>query len=170
MVIRQLLPGDALAFQALRLRGLLEFPSAFSTSYAEEVETPLSAITEQLSLDQGGAVFGAFHDNELAGVVGIQRDRRKLHAHKALLWGMYVTAGHRSKGVGRSLVLQALQYAGRNLRSRSVNLRVNTANNSAIALYEAMGFTIYGTESGSLMVDGGLHDEHLMAWVNSGAA
>jgi len=169
MIIRQLLAGDASAFQALRLSGLLEFPSAFSSSYAEEVETPLSAIAEQLSPGPGGAVFGAFHDG-LMGVVGIQRDRRRLHSHKALLWGMYVTAEHRSKGVGRLLVARALQHAGENLRSRSVNLRVNAANHAAIALYEAMGFTIYGTESGSLMVDGDLHDEHLMSWVNSGIA
>ena len=162
MVIRKLLPEDATAFQALRLRGLLEIPSAFSSSHAEEVDTPESVIAQRLASKADGAVLGAFSDTNLAGVIGVQRERQRQLAHKAIIWGMYVAPEVRQKGMGRSLLLRAIDMAARELEVRTVNLGVNTQNKAAITLYESVGFRTYGTEPGFLMVNGELHDEYLM--------
>lgn len=163
--IRRLRPDDARLFQAIRLRGLLEVPSAFTSSHAEEVSTPLSVIAERLAPKPDRAVLGAFEGDQLAGVLGIQREAKRQVAHKAFLWGMYVAPEFRHRQIGRSLVARALDIAKDELGVRSVNLGVNTRNAAAVALYESMGFQTYGTEIGFLMIDGVLHDEHLMTRV-----
>jgi ribosomal protein S18 acetylase RimI-like enzyme len=170
MEIRRLLPEDAAAFQTIRLHGLLECPSAFSSSHPEEVETPLATIAGRLEPKPDGAVFGCFVNADLVGVIGVQREVRVKLAHKAFIWGMYVIPSYRRRGVGRNLVSRAMEYAAKELNVLSVNLGVNTENGPALALYEAMGFKTYGTEIGFLRVDGVLHDEYLMAWTRVGAA
>jgi ribosomal protein S18 acetylase RimI-like enzyme len=162
MAIRQLVSEDASNFQSLRLRGLLECPEAFGSSHAEEVDLPLEFIAQRLSPKSDSAVFGSFSGQSLVGLIGIYREARPKLLHKASIWGMYVTPEHRHKGIGRSLVAQALQYASQGLGVRVVNLGVNTQNEAAIALYKAMGFEIYGTEQEFLMLDGVAHDQHLM--------
>jgi ribosomal protein S18 acetylase RimI-like enzyme len=158
-----LLPNDASAFQAIRLRGLAECPTAFTSSHEEEVSTSTSVVADRLAPKPDGAVLGSFIDGELAGVLGIQREARRKLTHKAFMWGMYVAPEHRLKGVGRSLVTTALQHAKRELGVRVVNLGVNTLNVPAISLYESMGFLTYGTERGFLQIDGVLYDELLMS-------
>jgi RimJ/RimL family protein N-acetyltransferase len=163
MEIRTLLPEDASRFQAIRLQGLLEIPSAFSSSHAEEVDTPLPIIAQRLETRPEGAVLGAFEDDALVGVIGVQREGQRQLAHKAFIWGMYVHPDHRLKGVGRALVSRALDIAAGELGVRSVNLGVNTRNSAAVALYRSMGFQAYGTEIGFLRINGELHDQHLMS-------
>jgi ribosomal protein S18 acetylase RimI-like enzyme len=162
MPIRQLFSEDAPAFQSLRLRGLLECPEAFTSSHAEEVDLPLDVIAQRLSPKPDGAVFGNFSGHNLVGLVGIYREARPKLLHKASIWGMYVAPEHRLKGIGRSLVAQAVEHASQNLGVRVVNLGVNTRNNAAVALYKSMGFQIYGTEPEFLVLDGVAHDQHLM--------
>jgi RimJ/RimL family protein N-acetyltransferase len=45
---------------------------------------------------------------------------------------------------------------------QQVHLSVTTGNAPAVALYEHLGFTHYGTEPRSLLVNGRYLDEHLM--------
>lgn len=167
--IRKLLPRDAAAFHAIRLRGLLEIPSAFSSSHAEEVDTPLDTIAQRLMPRPDGAVLGAFLHTGLVGVIGIQRESQKQLAHKAFIWGMYVAPEHRRGGIGRALVAQAVAVATDELGVRAIKLGVNTRNVAAIALYRSMGFNAYGTEPGFLLVNGELHDEYLMSRVIASA-
>ena len=58
--IRELTPDDAPAFQRLRLHGLLDAPSAFSSSHEEECDRPLSEVAQGLRPTPEGCVFGAF--------------------------------------------------------------------------------------------------------------
>jgi RimJ/RimL family protein N-acetyltransferase len=163
--IRVLLAEDAAAFQALRLQALLECPTAFSSSYEEERDSPLAVIAERLAPAEGRAVFGAFDAQRLVASVGIQREHQRKLAHKAFIWGMYVDPSFRGQGVGRQLLERALAHAASMPGLRQVNLGVNAANTAAIALYEAVGFERFGVERGFLLVDGVLHDEIHMAIV-----
>jgi ribosomal protein S18 acetylase RimI-like enzyme len=162
VVIRRLLPLDAAQFQALRLRGLREAPTAFGSSYEEECDRPVSAVAERIASNTDGFILGAFIDDVLVGVVGMQREAPRKMAHKMVLWGMYVAPEARGGGVARGLVDEALERAFAMSGVLQVNLGVNAANSPALALYRAAGFTTFGLERGFMLVDGVLEDEVLM--------
>ena len=162
MQIRALAPPDALAFVALRLRGLLECPEAFASSHEEELSTPLTEIERRLEPKSDSAVFGAFEGETLCALVGLQREQMAKLAHKAFIWGMYVAPEVRTQGVGSKILGHALQYATTVLGVRQVNLGVNTKNKAAVSLYRKLGFVQFGLERGFLLVSGKLHDEYQM--------
>ena len=162
MHVRTLQPEDAPEYQALRLRGLAEAPSAFASSYEEEVNTSVDEIARRLQPKDSGAIFGAFTEGALVGLAGLQRESMTKLSHKAFLWGMYVSPEHRKSGVGSLLLGEVLPYAWRSLRVAQVNLGVHTENRGAIALYRRLGFTLWGTEIGALVVAGRPQDEHHM--------
>lgn len=159
MQVRTLDADDTAAFQALRLQGLREAPSAFASSYEEEAETPLATIAEHLARREDGAVFGAFEGQRLLGIAGLRRERLRKLAHKAHVWGVYVEPDARRRGVGRHLIERALSHAATSMGVRQVTLGVNAGNRAAIALYTSLGFERFGLEPGFMVVDGELHDE-----------
>ncbi len=170
MLLRTLKPEDATAFQALRLRGLLECPEAFASSHEEEVGTPPAEIERRLKPKPDSAIIGAFREGELVALTGVQREGMTKLAHKAFIWGVYVAPEARGYGVGSKVVSQALNYAAETLGVRQVNLGVNTKNTAAVALYSKLGFVQYGLERGFLLVAGELHDEYQMVCLLRGAA
>ena len=165
MHVRVLGIDDVPHFQAIRLRGLQESPSAFASSYEEECSTPLAIVAERLAAKEGSAMFGAFEGKQLVGVVGLQQEQMRKLAHKAFIWGMYVAPSARKRGVGQQLVTEALAFAGESLHVRQVNLGVNANNTAAIALYKSLGFEQFGFERSFLLVAGELHDEIQMVRV-----
>jgi RimJ/RimL family protein N-acetyltransferase len=159
MEIRVLLGSDAAEFQQLRLSALRECPTAFSSSYEEECDLPLSRVGERLAPTPDRAVFGAFYDGRLVGTVGLHRESQRKLSHKAYIWGVYVAPTFRQRGVGRRLLQAALDHAANMPGLRQVSLGVNAANATSIELYKALLFEPFGVERGFLMVDGVLHDE-----------
>jgi RimJ/RimL family protein N-acetyltransferase len=157
--IRELTASDATEFQALRLRSLLELPSAFSSSYEEESELALGFIAGRISPSAERCVFGAIEDSRLVGILGLQRERHQKLAHKAFIWGVFVAPHCRKSGIGRALLSAALARAARMSGLRQVNLSVNAANAPALALYESFAFKSFGIERGFMLLNGELHDE-----------
>jgi len=159
MHIRRLTPADASAFQTLRLVALKEEPTAFGSSYEEEKDSPASTIEDRLAVKPDRGSFGAFENDTLVGIVGLGRERMNKLAHKGLIWGMYVIPKARGRGIGRSLLLEALSLARSVPEVRQVNLCVNASNAEAIRLYESAGFKVFGREPGAMLINGELHDE-----------
>ena len=162
MELRVLESGDVEAFTALRLAALRECPTAFSSSYEEECDIPLARRAERMAPDRDNAIFGAFDGHTLVGTVGLHRERGRKLAHKAVIWGVYVTPPFRRRGVGRLLLERVLAHATSMPGLLQVTLGVNTENTAAIALYESLGFETFGLERGFLLVDGVLYDERHM--------
>jgi ribosomal protein S18 acetylase RimI-like enzyme len=162
--IRPLAPSDAHAFQSLRLRGLLECPEAFASSFDEEVGTPITEVEKRLQPRPDSVIFGAFEGSELCALVGLQRERMAKLAHKSFIWGVYVAPETRGRGVGDEILRHALSHAANVLGTRQVNLGVNTKNSAAVALYKRLGFIEYGLERGYLLVGGALQDEYQMVY------
>ena len=167
--VRKLRSGDAADFQALRLHGLVEAPTAFGSSFEEEKDATAAEIAARIEPNQGGFVLGAFDGGKLVGVVGMRRERHRKEAHKIYLWGMYVAPKGRGRGIGRALVESALREGFALDGVRQVKLGVNAANTAAKQLYEACGFVPYGLERACLVVDGVPQDEIHMVCFRPGA-
>ena len=159
LTVRPLDAPDAAAFQALRLQGLAEAPSAFASSLEEEQDLPLDTVAQRLVPAPGAVVHGAFSGTALVAVAGLAREARRKLAHKGFIWGVYVAPAWRRAGAGRLLLTTVLEAAARMDGLRQVNLGVNATNAAAIRLYESLGFTAFGREPANLWVDGTYHDE-----------
>jgi ribosomal protein S18 acetylase RimI-like enzyme len=160
MDIRRLLAVDADRFQALRLQALRDSPGSFSSSYAEECETPLSAIGKFLT-DHG--VLGAFAGEELVGVIAVGRETLHNTRHKGFIRAMYVAPAQRGRGIAKRLMTEALATLQSLDGVRQVTLAVTASNTAAIALYESMGFVSYGREPDALLIDGVFYEDiHMM--------
>ena len=165
MVVRKLTSADATAFQSLRLQGLRECPTAFASSHEEECDIAPPSIVDRLGPRDDRAIFGAFEEEELIGLVGVKRENLRKLAHKAYIWGMYVAPANRRRGVGRQLIAEVLAFALSELHVSLVRLGVNAKNEAAIALYERMGFKAFGREPCFMLVDGIAQDELQMFYM-----
>lgn len=81
--------------------------------------------------------------------------------HKAVLWGVFVHASFRQKGIARKLLDEILQYA-RETEIMQEQLTVNTQNARARNFYQKLGFVTYGIEPRAMSVDGRFFDEEHM--------
>jgi ribosomal protein S18 acetylase RimI-like enzyme len=157
LVVRQLAAPDAAAFRAIRLEGLQTSPEAFGSTYEAESGRSVAEFARTL---ERSYVAGAFAGEALVGVAGFYvLDGPKVR-HRGNIWGVYVQGSQRGRGVGKALIINLLDHA-RTL-VQQVHLTVVTENAGAKALYERLGFAVYGTEPRSLRVGERYYDEHLM--------
>lgn len=171
MTLRQLNPSDAPVYRALMLEAYALHPDAFTSAPEERAALPLSWWEARLGDGPHAAeqVFGAFQDGQLAGVAGLSFEQREKVRHKASLFGMYVPAAYRGRGLGRRLVHAVLAGARARPGVRLVQLTVTEGNASAQALYESCGFTAFGVEPFAVAVDGGFVSKVHM-WCNMGVS
>ncbi|HZT86689.1 MAG TPA: GNAT family N-acetyltransferase [Stellaceae bacterium] len=158
VTLRRLLPEDAESYREMRLEGLSNSPDAFGSTLEIEQAEPLERFANRLS---HSAVFGAFRGARLVGVAGFYVEPGPKHAHKGVLWGMYVRPEARGAGVGLKLVEAVLDHARQHVEQ--IQLRVVSDNRAARRLYEKVGFVEYGLEKRAAKYKGRYHDDVLMA-------
>ena len=152
MEIRRLEPEDAVAYRALRLRGLAEHPDAFTSSCEEESQQPLEATLRRLAAGGDESVYGAFVDGAMAGVAGLGRERRTKNRHKATVFGMYVAPEYARRGVGAALLGHLIASARTVTGLEQLVLTVTDSNVPAMRLYEQLGFRSFGVEPRAIRV------------------
>lgn len=160
-MIRVIAETDVEAFRALRLRALAEEPEAFGASAADFAATPLPDVATRLRAREDAFVLGAFTP-ALVGMVGLVRERGQKRAHRASIWGMYVAPEARGRGIGRSLMAEALARAAPLPGLEQVHLAVVATNAAAVTLYRSLGFTVYGRDPRALKLGDRYVDEELM--------
>ncbi|MBD8903783.1 GNAT family N-acetyltransferase [Methylobacterium bullatum] len=160
--ITRLTAADAIAFRNLRLNGLREHPDAFGASWEDEAAQSEAQFSDRL---ESAVVFGVRSEDgtELDGIVGLYFSQEAKINHKAILWGMYVSACKRGSGIGSALLNAAIFHA--TTAVEEVKLTVGTSNASAYRLYNAAGFRQYGIEQRALKVGDRYYDEALMSLV-----
>jgi RimJ/RimL family protein N-acetyltransferase len=165
VTIRLLNGADAQAYRAIRLDALRTAPDAFASSFEEESARPIETFQQRLDGKQGGFTFGAIAagSGEIVGTAGGVREDRLKTRHKLLLVGVYVQPAWRGKRLGEHLIDRVLQHARELGDIRLVQLKVAIDNRPACALYERMGFSVFGIERKAILLDGRYVDEELRA-------
>jgi RimJ/RimL family protein N-acetyltransferase len=148
VTIRRLIPDDMLGYRELMLEAYARHPDAFTSTVSERAALPMSWWQSRLSETPlaSEVVFGAFEHDRVIGVAGLSFATREKTRHKATLFGMYVPPAFRHRGVGRELVLAALEHARTRPGVVLVQLTVTQGNAGAHALYEHCGFVPFGVE------------------------
>jgi GNAT superfamily N-acetyltransferase len=148
--IRKLDRNDAGAWAELRLEALENHPLAFGASIPDNPRALAELFLERLSSAEESAVFGAFFDSSLVGVVGVRHSAGAKELHKAMILGMYVTARSRRNGAARLLLSAAVEHARTWSGVEQVQLAVSEVAQEAHRLYQSFGFREWGREPRAL--------------------
>jgi ribosomal protein S18 acetylase RimI-like enzyme len=161
LAIRRLASADAAALKAIRLQSLRDQPDAYHST-ADEWEVPLDRFEE--TIRENPTFAGVDSDGRLRGIaiLGVTARPRRQTRHKCEIWSVYVEPAARGRGLARRLVEACIAEA-RRLGFEAVLLTASAHLTHVVALYEQMGFQIYGTERGMVkLADGRYIDDHLM--------
>jgi ribosomal protein S18 acetylase RimI-like enzyme len=162
MDIRLLTAEDAGEWSRLRLEALERDPAAFSSSIEEHQALPIEEVKKRLSANPDSFVVGAFEDGGLVGMAGFHRETGPKTRHKGRVWGVYVTASERGRGLAHSMMKALLERAAAIAGLEQVLLSVTSTQTAALALYRSLGFEMFGTEPRALNVGGEFIDEHYL--------
>jgi len=141
IVIERITPQTALVFKDVRLRALLDSPTAFSGTCAKESQFPDEEWMKRSVRwsSDGSAAFLAMNAEVGCGIIGAYEE----NAQCAQVISMWVDPEFRRAGVGNALVDAVVEWAG-SRAVRELKLMVTSVNPGAIAFYERMGFNMTG--------------------------
>jgi ribosomal protein S18 acetylase RimI-like enzyme len=165
MIIRMLTEANAQVYRDIRLRMLKEVPAAYTASYEEFSQRPLASTIERLRNENNqpdNFILGAFEGEQLLGTVGLWRETGAKTRHKASIWGMYVAAEARGRGIGKALLHEAIARARALPDLDCLHLGVVVTQKAARQLYMSSGFVVYGREPRAVKIGDEYLDEELM--------
>ncbi|GMA52422.1 hypothetical protein GCM10025857_37790 [Alicyclobacillus contaminans] len=160
MNVRVLEAEDAAAYRRLRLEALLHSPEAFQTTYEDFAARSLEQIAAQLAPSPSHVTLGAHTPTgHLVGTVTLVQEQGRKVQHIANVFGMFVAAPWRRRGVGRMLLEAVIAHSQQWPGVEQLRLSVVRSNDGALRLYESLGFQKFGIEPNALKLDGDAWDE-----------
>jgi ribosomal protein S18 acetylase RimI-like enzyme len=141
IVIERITPQTALVFKDVRLRALLDAPTAFSSTYAKESQFPDEEwMKRSVRWSSDGSVAYLAMDGVVGcGIIGAYEENEQ----RAQVISMWVDPKFRRAGVGKALINAVVGWAG-SRAMRELKLMVTSVNPGAIAFYERLGFCMTG--------------------------
>jgi putative acetyltransferase len=156
VVIRPVSLQDAPALWTIaRQQGVIETTLALPSLRLEQRIKSLNELTEN------DHYMVAEKAAQVVGIGGLTVGTGRLR-HSGYLF-VYVASDHQGQGIGTSLLQALLDLADQWLLLRRVELTVLTENERAKRLYERLGFVVEGRRKMSVISQGELKDEWLMA-------
>jgi RimJ/RimL family protein N-acetyltransferase len=159
VLIRPLQASDALEYKRVRLDSLKSAPTAFSSSWETTRAQPAEFFAQRATFHPDSFLFGAFETNTLIGICGGYVDPELKRNHIAYVVSMWLDPAFRGQGIAQQLLKAVLEQLCQRTATTVIQLSVTAGNAAAIKIYEANGFTAWGTEPAALCVDGEVHDE-----------
>lgn len=162
MIVRRLALADAPAFVALRREMLADAPWAFAASPEDDQALNAADIGSRLAGGDaaGYAILGAFDDGgSLTASAGLMRNPRLKMAHRAHIWGVYVSPLWRGGGTGRAVMHATIETARSWKGVTAVGLSAGKRSTAAVALYLSLGFRVWGVEPECMLIGGETQDE-----------
>jgi ribosomal protein S18 acetylase RimI-like enzyme len=157
VILRDASLADAERYRELRLFALKESPTSFSADYELNASHPKSFWKGRLKPDEHAIIIFAEYESQLVGVTGIRKGDSPKTKHSAGIWGVYVRPEWRGLHIAEGLMDMCFEWAI--LREvKIVKVGVMSTNESAIHLYERIGFAVYGTEPFVLYHAGNYYD------------
>lgn len=121
----------------------------------------MAHVIGSIQATPNSVLLTAWIDDTAVGEAILSGGQLSRISHTATL-GLGVLKAYWGRGVGQAL-LKALEEAARRFAHTRLELTVLSENTRAIALYQRFGFRVEGQKIGSVMIDGVLKDELLMA-------
>jgi len=163
IIIRKLQPNESSIYREIRLTCLQNAPNNFGSTYKEEVLIPILKFEMFIENDsQDHFMFGAFDDRKLIGTTGFNRMDRQRAMHRGEVVQVYVDSNYRGQNVGERLLRSVLDYAFALDGLEQIQLSVIAANQTAIRLYEKLGFKTFGVQPKYFKVRDGYLDQQFM--------
>jgi len=164
--IRVLAAADAEAWSKLRVEGLEKDAEAFSSSLEEHRKLHPEEVQKRLAQEPQKFVMGAFSGGRLVGAAGFYRETGPKTRHKGHVWGVYVTAAMRGRGVGRKLMEALLSQAAKIDGLEQIQLAVTTTQTAAASMYRSLGFEPFAREVKALKIgERYIDEEYLVLWL-----
>lgn len=161
MMIRRLVPQDAENYLTLRLKALQNSPEAFGSTYEEEKDYTVDKYKTRFQ-SENSLTFGAFENGLLVGIITLVTEQRIKLRHRATIVAMYVSPDMRGLGIGKALIIEAMNKAKDLQDIEQIYITVVTTNKAAKKLYSLLGFEVFGTEKRALKLNETYFDEYLM--------
>ncbi|WP_423856184.1 GNAT family N-acetyltransferase [Acidithiobacillus ferrianus] len=147
-LVRELRQDDDPAYRSLWRDALQQYAQYFRTAAGDDVPAGIPTRGAEDSF-----TLGAFEKNALVGIISLERDRGVKLRHKALLFRMFVAPEVAGRGVGKSLLQEALSRAQGIDDLRYIHLTVLERNQRARALYRSLGFVDFALEPEAVRMD-----------------
>ena len=159
----RLKPADSERYVRMRRRMLEDAPWAFAASVEDDVALDAGHMTKALAGEYNAILaIEAADSRELVAVAGVMRQKRAKFAHRVQMWGVFVEAAQRGRGLGKAVVKAALEFTRSWQGVDFVDVAVGEKSLHAKRLYESLGFEAWGREPEATDCDGSRYDEFHM--------
>jgi uncharacterized glyoxalase superfamily protein PhnB len=143
IILKPISLEDVVHYKAIRLRALLDTPSAFGSTYAKESQLTDADWQRRVGQWNGdrSICFLAWDGDQPCGIAAGAPD--EANPLQVYLLSMWVAPTHRRRGMGRMLVNAIFDWA-KEKKFSALCLDVTCNNQAAIRFYEQLGFTKTG--------------------------